>query len=86
MTFNGTSPAKVLPMNAFGSRFASVGSFSWQFVGPYSSSTVKGEELGNGRAYRKGKAQDEAAQMAFEALSSNPPPKLSALRRRNSFP
>jgi hypothetical protein len=63
--------------------------FSWQFVDPYSSSsspTVKGKELGNGRAYRKGKAKDEAAQMAFEALSSNPPPKVSTLRRRNSFP
>ena len=78
----------VLPIIAFGTRYVSVGPFPRQFVGLCSPFTVKGRELGNGRAHTKGGAQDEAAQMAFEALSLNPLPGITmlTLRRRESFP
>ena len=89
MTFAGISLVKVLPIVAFGTRSVSVGPFHpRQFVGLCSYFTVKGRELGSGRAHTKGGAQDEAAQMAFEALSSNPLPGITmlTLRRRKSFP
>ena len=55
---------------------------------PDSFFTVRGRELGDGRGYRKGEAQDEAARMAIGALSLNPAPRTSILtiRRRKSFP
>lgn len=81
------SLVRAFPTTRFGTRFAWVRRPSKQFAGKYSHPTVKGEELGNGRARKKGKAMDEAAQMALEALSY-PSPRVSKLihRRRNSFP
>lgn len=63
-------------------------SFPWVIRFPYSSPTVKGRELGNGSARKKGKAEDEAARKALRALAPSPPPRIPMLtvRRRNSFP
>jgi len=82
------SLVKVLRTIPFGTRSVSVGPSLWEFAGPHSSTVVKGEEVGKGRALRKGGAKDEAARMALEALSSDPPPRvlMLTLRRRNSFP
>ena len=87
-TSDGISLAKVLITVAFGTRSASVGPSPWQSVVPYSFFAVRGMELGKGRGYKKGEAQDEAARMAIGALSLDPAPGVSMLtiRRRKSFP